>query len=214
MNKESTIQTITQKDIPALAKVYADVFAGAPWYEVSRCPSCNQFSVANPSEGAPCTCGGTYSLPAYPLLNTQEYISKETSRPGSVAVLSLQRQRDRNINGFGWGYQTTGSELSVAKYSQSEMQAVICDLLSKSGAFFYISEVGVPASNQGKGIGKALTTALIDTDRTSNVTVLRTSEDSSMRWIAEKLGMTAIIGLKTGIKDAENEKRVLFKGER
>lgn len=43
---------------------------------------------------------------------------------------------------------------------------------------------------------------------------LITNENSAMRYIAENIGMKAILGLNTGLKDEDNEQKVLFYGEK
>lgn len=210
---KETITNINQQDIPELAQVYALVFAGPPWNEVSKCSECGNFSGENVAQLTSCPCGGVFKFPAYPIAETGKYINKELQQPDTQAVKVASPEE---IVGFGWGYQTEGETLARNKYSSLEMQTMLQNLLLKSGIFFYVSEVGILSMCQGKGYGSAVTNTLINSARRKGMdtTVLRTNENSPMRYIAEKIGMKAIIGLRSGNRDLENEMRVIFLGER
>lgn len=209
------IEKITEKSIPALAKTYAEVFAGAPWFEVSRCEACGGFGKTQPEEAAACSCGkGTFNLAAYPPKSTGEYIQREVFRQTAVGLwLSFCLQDIIEAKGFSWGY-TSNSEGFQKKYQTPEMQGAIAQLLVTSGAFFYISEVGILPQMQGQGLGKTMMKALLAQAPQNLPVLLRTNEDSGLRYISEKLGMRPILGLKTGLSDTENEKRVVFWGSR
>lgn len=210
------VKNITRQDIPDTAKVYAEVFAGEPWREVSKCNSCGEFGSSQPSEKKRCThCAkGRLSLPAYPERETQQYVTKELSRMDAVGLLAVQMQLSKLI-GFGWGYAMDGRQFAGEKYKLAEMQQLVTDLLVNAGTFYYVSEVGVIESSQGHGIGKQLTHRLMDHGKKSQGTiVLRTNENSSMRYIAEHAGMKPVVGLKSGNTDTENEERVIYIGKK
>lgn len=212
MKKE--IQTIKNNRVPEIAQVYGEVFAGPPWLEVSTCSQCGSFASSLASEKQPCNCGGVFVLPAYPIAETSTYIRSELAKQSALAFWLAVGTGRLQAQGFGWGYQSTSQGLAEQKYKTAEMQSTIQDLLLASGAFFYISEVGVLPISQGEGWGKALTSKLVNESRNFPAVVLRTNEDSPMRYISEKLGMKPIVGLKSGIPDNENEARVLFVGTR
>lgn len=217
--KEVQIQSITPAEYEPVAKTYAQVFAGEPWREVSRCSQCGEFSSANPGDQEQCACGGEFSIEAYPLEETAEYVGKELSKPDAIGLLvsqlSLMVESIRVVNGFSWGFRMNQQDLQK-KYRTDEMRDTVAALLINAGFFYYVSEVGVLPNLQGQGWGKRLTSSLVGQAEQIGYDqfVVRTNEDSAMRYILEKMGMQPILGLQTGIKDAENEKRVLFVAKR
>lgn len=205
----SRIQRIETADIPQVTLMYAEVFAGKPWYEVSRCSTCGEFSSSSPESSTACSkCSGVCDQEAYPYNETIQYVLHELSKPDAMGLLAVQSGIFRTIEGFGWGYAMSNEELQE-KYKTEEMHDLIRRLVAQS-SFYYISEVGVLEKYQGRGIGTTLTRKLFDHAEQYPLVVLRTNENSPMRTIAEKVGMTPVLGLNTGIKDAENESRVLF----
>lgn len=219
MKKNYEIQTIQPKNYREVATTYARVFAGEPWREVSRCSACGEFSGKNPAENALCQCGGTFSQEAYPEAETTQYVGQEVTKPAAVglflAQVSLLAEATTSAYGFGWGFQMTPQELATKKYRTEEMQKVISEVLVNSGFFYYVSEVGVLPELQGVGFGKKLTAQVVSTAQSKGYKdfVVRTNEDSAMRYILEKMGMRPVVGLKTGIRDTENPARVLFVGK-
>lgn len=216
MKNNYEIQSISPKEYRAVAATYARVFAGEPWKEVSRCDRCGQFSNESPTSNTRCACGGGFSLEAYPLPETTQYVGQEVTKPDATGVFLAQVQLLAEVQqcvfGFGWGFKMTSEELSFKKYRTQEMQHLVAELLINTGFFYYVSEVGVLPSLQGLGFGKDLTNKVVDSGKRKGYQqfVVRTNEDSPMRYILEKMGMIPIMGLQTGIRDAENEARVLF----
>lgn len=219
MNRKYEIQPIATENYSAVARTYAQVFAGEPWREVSRCTNCGNFSQEKPQSGASCACGGAFSEEAYPLVETTNYVGRELVKPDATGLFLTQaalfNQVQQIAQGFGWGFKMSPAELSQ-KYRTEEMQSVVTDLLVRAGFFYYVSEVGVLPEVQGLGFGKRLTNQVVDAGRRKGYDqfVVRTNEDSAMRYILEKMGMQAIVGLQTGVKDTENESRVLFINKR
>ena len=205
-------------DLPIVARSYAEVFSGFPWYEVSRCDSCGTFGSSLPEASSSCLkCGtGVLKLEAYPLDETVDYIKEELSHRTPHGILGATvdfGERGMRVEGFGWGYGLSKLELVEAKYHSGEMQEMVCRLLTEHPVFFYVSEVGGIPDLQRKGLGTDLTTSLVEyATQYHRAIVLRTNEDSGMRKIAERLGMKPMYGLTTGLKDSENEARVLFLG--
>lgn len=200
--------------VPEIARVYAEVFAGPPWFEVSACSRCGNFSGSSAAEKQLCSCGGSFRNTAYPQKETEQYIRKELARQSALGLWLAVGFKDLKALGFGWGYASSNDALASQKYKTDALQQTVRELLANTGAFFYISEVGVLPTLQGEGWGKALTSALIDGSKSFQTVVLRTNENSPMRYISERLGMKPIMGLTSGVRDEENEARVLFVGRR
>lgn len=216
MKQKNEIIRLPREVIPATAATYAQVFAQEPWKEVSRCGKCGGFSDQQPGTNASCQCGGVYDQPAYPQQQTEQYIAAELNRPLAQGYVLAQLRLLDQVQGFGWGYQSDPQSLAEQKYRTPEMRQMVADLLAKSGFFYYVSEVGVVSQTQGQGWGKQLTSRLIETGSQVPLptAVLRTNENSPMRYIAQSLGMKPVIGLESGNRDQENEARVLFVGRR
>lgn len=199
------IETITGS-YPELAKVaglYARVFAGWPWFEVSVCSACGQFSREIP--GSACSCNSkTPRIPAYPTTETSDYIFGEISRPMALALLGFAN--DRTLAGFGWGYPETEKDFALGKYRTSESQNIITAEIPESD-YFYVSEVGVDPQSQTKGLGTEITARLSDNPRPL---LLRTLNISPMAKIARKLGYVEIIGPDKKTRDPENPDRIIF----
>ena len=217
--KENTLSTITPDAYVLVAKTYAQVFAGEPWREVSKCNKCGNFSDQSPEAGTECSCGGIFNVEAYPRVETTQYVATELARADAIGLMLSQLtwlKQVQRVNGFGWGYRMSPAELAARKYRSEQMQALVTELLVSAGFFYYVSEVGVLPEEQGNGYGTKLTSSIIDQAETGGYRefVVRTNEDSGMRYILEKLGMKPVIGLNTGIKDSENEARVLFVGNK
>ena len=79
--------------IPEVAEVYAKVFAGWPWFEVSKGPECGKFYGPDFEVGAACPCGCGALQEAYPKEETVNYIFKELSRPLLNAFIYLFNQK-------------------------------------------------------------------------------------------------------------------------
>lgn len=207
------IRPLWPNDYESVAQTYAQVFAGEPWKEVSKCDACGAFSAAQPTEAVLCNCGGIFAQEAYPLADTTAYVEKETTRTGGQSLVVAQLEiLQASVAGFAWGFELDASAFAEQKYRTQEMQQLICDLLVQAGFFYYISEVGVLPTLQGQGFGKKLTQRLVGQAERAGYQqfVVRTNEDSAMRYILESMGMQPILGLQTGIQDTENEARVVF----
>lgn len=205
--------------VPDIAKCFAIVFAGHPWFEVSKCNKCGRYSSTLPEQSVGCNycTEGICDLEAYPLEETIAYVRGQLGRPNSVGIASVSASGSEvsKIEGFSWGYGETNQSFSSDIYKTPEMQQLIFELLRDLNIFFYVSEVGVKEELRGKGLGKTLTIETIQ--RSSPVyssVVLVTNENSGMRHIAESIGMKPLLGLNTGIKDKENEARILFVGQK
>src|SRR3972149_7763438 len=92
----------------AVAAIYAQVFAGEPWNEVSKCPSCGKFSAAKVGES--CTNSECLEKPqlveAYPLPETAAYVRSEVEKPGGILETLVLQDKWPEIQpvGFASGY--------------------------------------------------------------------------------------------------------------
>ncbi len=207
------IESLRPGDYKETAKVYAEVFAGHPWYEVTRCDTCHDFFGPNTSIGQACPKDGTPLGAAYPLEETTDYISEELRNPNGVGF-ALKDESDR-IHGFGWGYSIHEPEKYAAhKYHKPETIEQVTGTLRANGItdeFYYVSEVGVVSEERVHGFGRQMTANLLAVaDVLQQPTVLRTNEDSPMARIARRLEMKAIMGEGTDIFDSENAARMIF----
>lgn len=181
-----------------LSVLYAQVFAGEPWFEKTRCKVCGEFS--GESFGGACpVCGGKL-LQAYPPNELKQYFYKEMKMPGSRLAYIKPESK---LLGFAWGYQTSPILLAGGKYKTPEMQQEIEAMVQKAcgESLFYFSECGVCPDERGKGIASLLSRAMVE----NAPAVMRTNASSPMVKIAAKLGMQQFV-----YYDAENPQRVMF----
>ena len=210
--KEKLVQERLTPDsnrISSVALLYANVFAGWPWFEVSKGPVCQKFYGPDFKPGATCPCGCGTLKEAYPKEATITYINQELSKPLAYGETILFE--DKPV-GFGWGYELSGQEFAETKYRLPESRNMIQELIGKDNIYFYISEVGIIPDMQENGLGTRITTSLVDTGSSRGLPLLmRTNASSPMVKIAQKSGMLAIIGPKLEFVDQENPERIVFR---
>lgn len=197
------------KDMSSLANAYSKVFAGSPWFEVTRCPTTNNFFGTNTSigEGCPCGCGSVLEK-AYPQQETADYIVSEITKLNAIAFLGTL---DEKIVAFSWGYPITPKELSKQKWKTASMQNKVVEALlpyaNKNGKIFYGSETGTTL--QGQGIGTDLIGNRVQTvkEEFREISIVgRTMFDGPMKYIyVEKFGFQQL-----ELVDSENPSRGLF----
>lgn len=219
----------TETDLIPVTELYAQVFAGAPWNEYTVCTGCEKFSGLSTNPGDNCGyCGKILDL-AYPIERTKNYIAKEAQRDNAVAfTMSINGE----LIGFVWGYTySSPDEFVNEKYKTPFMQNGIKNLLTNIGIennFFYFSEVGIRNYQRGKGFSNSLSKLLFQESKIMNLpVVMRTNWESPMVAVANRFGMTQVMGPKTMIDrisrkilrtretasdflDTEIEQRVLF----
>lgn len=224
-----TIEFNPLVDTEQLAKIYANVFAGPPWNENTRCLDCEQFFGLDTQIGQTCINGcGNLLIEAYPLAETKEYIAEETSELKAVTRLIKNRNK---IIAFIWGFVYQNPEaFAKKKYKTPKMQNIITDTLRGNGindSFFYFSECGVQSDYRGQGLSNLLFQDLEYQRRTLSLpAMLRTNMDSPMIAVSIKFGLRQVFGsqvlvdqinkrlittgqLINGI-DQENQARTLF----
>ncbi len=215
--------------LSGLATLYADVFAGPPWNEVTKCASTGDFYGQDTSAGGPCPDCQTPLLEAYPKDETIKYILGELGKSNPIGLLATI---NTELAGFSWGYQTQVKDLAKSKWKTSQMQDAVQALLSSYGvddSVFYGSETGVDPQFQGKGLGKQLVSERLKQVKDSDVKfmLVRTNFNSPMYGICQRLEeFGQILGpkAKKGLfsreyrpsyryvngLDSENSDRVLF----
>lgn len=226
------IKSINRNDLNQITEVaglYANVFAGPPWNESTKCLTTGSFYGPDTQAGNPCPDCSTPLAEAYPIDETVEYILGELGKANPIGLLAFVNSE---LAGFSWGYQTTPEELAESKWKTPKMQNTVKDLLSSygvSGKLFYGSETGVDPEFRGKGLGKQLVrTRLNQVIRSGEkFMVVRTNLNSPMYGICSEMGEFAqILGpvARTGwfnnkykpafeyvnTLDSENPERVLF----
>lgn len=220
---------VPEKDLTSAAQLYAEVFAGPPWNEHTRCPNCSNFFGLESKPGLSCgNCGKELTL-AYPTNETEQYILDQINRKDALAFV-MKKQGD--LIGFVWGFlYELPYDFTKEKYRTPRMQNGIKSLLEENkivDTFFYFSECGVKTDQRGNKFSNILSEILLnDARRIKLPVVLRTNCASPMVAVAKRFGMTQIMGpcvnvdtinmkiIKTNeavnnFTDSEIEERVLF----
>lgn len=194
-----------------VAKTYAKVFAGWPWYEVSKGTVCEKFYGTNYLPGSECPCGCGKLTEAYPFKDTIVYITEELQKSSAIGLIVAREEDSDDIVGFSWAFKTTGREFAETKYRTDEAKRLIKSVINPNDTYFYFSEAGVLPEFQAKGIGTQMYQLRIRRAQELGMPILlRTNEESPVVKIASRFGMTPIIGPGTSLLDPENPKRIIF----
>lgn len=167
--------------IPQIARVYRETFAANPWYEGAKCPVCEGREFVS-MIGSVCPyCSPekkVIMLEFWPEAEVVRDFYKEMSKPEAVCLVAIQMGC---VAGFAWGYQL--------KINREVCQKLGAEHLLHRHAFdevFYIDEVAVHPDYQSRGIGKSLTTMIIEGQALPKL--LRTKAGSKMQDISLSLG--------------------------
>ncbi|MBI4099968.1 GNAT family N-acetyltransferase [Candidatus Microgenomates bacterium] len=200
------------RNYEALAKLYADVFAGPPWNEFTQDKEgCGQYFGLNTAVGQKCpSCAiGKLDL-AYPLAETKQTIEQYLAKPGA-RLLTTTVAGDELV-GFAWAYDQSPTEFANDKYQLDKSRPVVSQALEAAGLLpnansYYISEVGIKSEYRGQGRGSILVVGLLGIAIDKKLDAfLRTNVESPMVKIARKKKMTQV----ANFTDPENTARVLF----
>lgn len=215
---EGTLPQFTSNELARLAATYADVFAGNPWREVSRCKD----GFSPESVGSHCEECGEMRSEAYPLVPQMEAISTELSRPGAVCFV-VEDEQDDSMVGFSWGFAYKNvEELLAQKYdgTTAEYERLRDDVRRALGrygigarAFYYLSETGIidDSRYRGRGISKELVQRRQSVAESQGLDIVqRTSIKSPMYRTMRSAGFTQVTGANLGEADVVNGDRVLF----
>lgn len=198
---EGTPPAIGTSELGMLASTYARVFAGEPWFEVTRCPVEDRFFGSDTYTGSVCPSDDCEAEleDAYPLDGTMEYIKAEVDKPhGSLFLVD---GFDDDIAGFGWSYAfRSPEEFAEKKYHTDTMRERVVDELGRrgvSGMFFYISEIGLLPDDRyrGRRFSNSIGLKFIEEANSLGMdTLLRTSSRSPMYFTSLSMGMNQITG--------------------
>lgn len=205
-------------ELARLAATYAQVFAGDPWHEVSRCS--DGFS-AEPV-GSLCESCSQPRIEAYPLDEQMTIIRDELSRP-NAACFVIEDERNDAMVGFSWSFcYENADEFLMQKYEgeTSEYEKLRSDvrrILGRYGIgaqpFYYLSETGIldDPRYRGRGISKELVRRRVEVAKEQGLDIVqRTSIKSPMYRTMTGAGFTQIMGKNIGEIDSINPDRVLF----
>jgi hypothetical protein len=180
-----------------IAKLYAEVFAGEPWNESTRCDECQAFFGPDTKVGDNCPtgiCCGVLSE-AYPLEDTVSYIRREVARPnGRLAVL----EGNGIVAGFAWGFEYQMNDFLTQKNRTESNRQSLREALTAKGigeSFYYFSECGVSPLFRGRGLSNILSGEIVkQAEQFSLPLVMRTNCQSPMVAVARKFGMEQVFG--------------------
>jgi ribosomal protein S18 acetylase RimI-like enzyme len=145
----------TPTQVVQTATLYAQVFAGYPWFEVNRCPNCESYYDQGSSAGDSCTkCDGGIIGPAYPLDKTVTDIVEALDKPGASMFLA---EFSGQIVGFAWtNLRDTDEYLKRFRSMSPEIGQEVASVLSRDHDLYSLAEIGVAQDMRGRGIGKEL----------------------------------------------------------
>ncbi|MEK7605852.1 MAG: hypothetical protein AAB478_05025 [Patescibacteria group bacterium] len=196
-------------EVTNVAKLYASVFAGEPWNEVTRC-GCGKFFGAETEVGQDCECFKSKLAEAYPLAETIGYIKKELGRTDAKG---FTMKEGTEVVGFSWGFPyQSPNQFSFDKYRTPEMRGGMSELLAQNGVdskFFYFSECGVDSNSRGKGYSNKLSGSLVNVARWAGLPlIMRTNAQSPMIAVADRFNMTQLMGPQAEIDREQREIKV------
>lgn len=190
-------------ELMQVADTYAEVFAGDPWYEVTRCTSSEREFRRTGAPGDICPSHATPLTAAYPRDEQMEVILGEVShRDASMFVL----EDGPRVVGFSWAYAYESPDDFIdAKYQGESSEAEqlrenVSRLLARHGLygpFYYLSETGIipDARYRGHGYSNELIHRRLEVADSLGLDVLqRTSCDSAMYNTAKTAGFQQING--------------------
>ncbi len=174
----------------AIATVYQRAFAGPPWFEEFKCPSCSANFAGDMTVCPKCLQNGKH----IPLVEywTQTSILSDLflhmRRPSAVLLVAIEQEE---IVGFSWAYGYDCGEQFVSTLDAMDSGSKI----AQQGT--YLDECAIDPRYQGRGIGSKLFTAMCDIVRTD--ILMRTMRDNSpMFRIASELGFEVIEEISRG----------------
>jgi GNAT superfamily N-acetyltransferase len=192
---------LREPELQALSSTYAEVFAGEPWNEWTRCPDEDVFFGKETNPGDSCSSCNVPLAPAYPLQETMEYIHKELQRPEAAAWILFGRAPERAMSGFSWGFAyQSPEEFAAEKYRTAEMQERVgraLRLQGVTGGFYYLSESGIVdrPDLRGQGISREFHTRRLERAAELGLpAVQRTLSTGPMYRTSQRSGMIQVMG--------------------
>lgn len=199
---KETPDPLVVKDI---ALVFAEVFAGYPWYEVFKCNGCDSYFDSDVVLGQLCACcGKDYTSIAYPLDETEEMIRQQFSNEWHALYLSHSHNDKKRVEGFAWGSKRSLEQ--TTQYLPENLRSATTQEIQRfaitNDRFFAISEIGVREEVRGKGLGKILFNFLVEEARLQMAcATVWTRSDTVLTPICLKAGFTQVFGPEMQIEN-------------
>lgn len=159
-----------------LARCYQEVFAGYPWNEYKKCPSCNtKWGKEDFPDSLQCPkCESAPNLVDF--WSEEEIIKdfkKQLESPSGVLYIALNSKNE--ITGFSSGYETTPEELEE-HLQLTDLAKWLRNYFPNGVHFAYQDEIGVLDSYRGQKIATELFKKRLEDFKASglDITVLRT----------------------------------------
>lgn len=169
----------------AIASAYQQAFGYAPWNEGFTCQKCKFKYPLSYSDRHCSQCDTTDELVEYwPKDRVLSDFRSEMRNQGSLCVVAEEKSE---VVGFAWGYDLTMCEETSYKLDSPNLHTLV------SGKIFYLDEIAVIPTRQGKGVGKRLMEAIIPAG--NKVALLRTLAKSPMQYLASSLGWREIMSI-------------------
>lgn len=154
--KEYQIIRLEAQLIDEVADLYARVFAGPPWYEIKKCPLCNETygkedDLKNFQNGTPCRrCGKPLELIDYWYGGPAHQVFENAiSLKGFVGVGA--RYSYGGLVAFSWGYAVPEENTPTVLFK--DVNGLLLQKGIDARSTFYAAETGVDPQFQTKGIG-------------------------------------------------------------
>lgn len=174
--------------VSGIASAYQQAFGHAPWNEGYKCLHCKaQYSLTHTS-GQCTNCSNMTPLEEYwPKHRVIQDFNLEMNNPDSHCYIA---EENDEVIGFAWGYRVTMCEDASARLHAPNLHSIV------SGNAFYLDEIAVVPTHQGRKIGRSLMENIITWNYKTSL--LRTLEDSPMQRLATSLGWKRIISIPKG----------------
>ena len=161
-----------------IVRAYKLAFAGDPWNEGYACPSCEaNFPLTEKSKICP-SCLSAPLVEYWPTAKVASDFYQEAKKPDFVCLALSEKLK---VIGFTWGYSIIINKDSAKKLDAPGLEKII------TGKFFYIDEVAIIPSHQGRGLGKKLFDSLLKNLKNEQI-ILRTKNNSVMSNLTKKFG--------------------------
>lgn len=175
-----------------IVKAYKLAFASDPWNEGYVCPSCQaNFPLTKKRQICP-ECSSAPLVEYWPTAKVATDFYQEAKKPDFICLALSDKSR---VIGFTWGYSIIIDKDSAKKLDAPGLEKII------TGKFFYIDEIAIIPSHQGRGLGKRLFESLLKNIKNEQI-ILRTKNNSVMS------NLTKLFDGKI-IKEISNERIIM-----
>lgn len=189
------VQVLSEpKTVMEIVRVYQETFGGDPWNEGYKCPKCDkQFPYfPKPEVCSDCLKEKGWRIQVvecWPTAQVASDLFKEMSKPDAICL--TVKNGTKFVVGFVWGYRVTVSPQLDTYLAAPKLHKLI------RGDFFYLDEVALMPSEQGKGLGKLLAKEIFAMQKVGDI-ILRTKENSRMSKMIINMGGSVILKISNG----------------